>query len=367
MGTVQDIKIILVHGFSRGVQFQRFWRRGVIYATRLGALGITMFCCLGIISGSGVIAQENDDLEFLIAQISRLSKDIAGIQQRLANGDTVAGDAVGRWSPANHETRLSELEEQIRALTGQIEEAGHGVTQNMEALNSLTEDLHVRLQTMEERFSPVQRQRMAQGSEPPSVMAPGVADEEVAAIGDSSGSAVVEKDPNMEVYESMEVLGEITSGETIVGPENGELDPLSRQSQAETADEKLTAEESYEAAYGLLLKKRDYVSAEKALKSFIEEYPDHSLAGNAYYWLGETFYVRNNYVGAAKAFANGYDKFPGGAKAPDNLLKLGLSLKAMGKKNDACTIFGKLTNNYPDAPAVIVARLKQEWAEAACS
>ena len=149
MGTVQDIKIILVHGFSRGVQFQRFWRRGVIYATRLGALGITMFCCLGIISGSGVIAQENDDLEFLIAQISRLSKDIAGIQQRLANGDTVAGDAVGGWSPANHETRLSELEEQIRALTGQIEEAGHGVTQNMEALNSLTEDLHVRLQTME--------------------------------------------------------------------------------------------------------------------------------------------------------------------------------------------------------------------------
>ena len=77
--------------------------------------------------------------------------------------------------------------------------------------------------------------------------------------------------------------------------------------------------------------------------------------------------MRNNYVGAAKAFANGYDKFPGGAKAPDNLLKLGLSLKAMGKESDACTIFGKLTNNYPDAPAVIVSRVKQEWAEAACS
>ena len=367
MGTVQEIKIIWAHGSSRRVQFQSFWHRGVIHATRLGALGIAMFCCFGIIGSSVAIAQQNDDLEFLIAQISRLSKDIAGIQQRLANGDTVTGDAVGGWSPANHETRLSELEEQIRALTGQIEEAGHGVTQTIEALNSLTEDFHARLETMEERLSSVQQHRMAQAPKPSAVRAPGVADEEVAGIGDPLDPAVVERDPNMEVYESMEVLGEITSGETIVGPLNGELDSLSQGSDAETVEEKLTAEESYEAAYGLLLKKRDYVSAEKALKSFIEEYPKHTLAGNAYYWLGETFYVRNNYVGAAKAFANGYDKFPEGAKAPDNLLKLGLSLKAMGQKDDACTIFGKLTNNYPDAPAVIVTRLKQEWAEAACS
>ena len=367
MGTVQDIKVILAHGSSRWVQFQSLWSRGVIHATRLGVLGIAMFCCLGIIGSSGAIAQQNDDLEFLIAQISRLSKDITGIQQRLANGSAVAGDTVGGWSPVNHETRLSELEEQIRALTGQIEEAGHGVTQTIEALNSLTEDLHARLQTMEERLSSVQQTGMAQESKPSAVRAPGVADEEVAAIGDPLAPAVVERDPNMEVYESMEVLGEITSGEIIVDPLSGELDSLAREPRSEIVEEKLTAEESYEAAYGLLLKKRDYVSAEKALKSFIEEYPEHSLAGNAYYWLGETFYVRNNYVGAAKAFANGYDKFPEGAKAPDNLLKLGLSLKAMGKKDDACTIFGKLTNNYPDAPAVIVTRLKQEWAEAACS
>ncbi|MBT05412.1 MAG: tol-pal system protein YbgF [Rhodospirillaceae bacterium] len=369
MGTVEHIKRILVHGFSRGAQFRSFWHRGVVHVTRVGASGIAVFLCLGVVSSSGVIAQQNNDLEFLIAQISRLSKDITGIQQRLANGDTIAGDAVGGWSPTNHETRLSELEEQIRSLTGQVEEAGHGVTQTIEALNSLTQDLHARLQTMEERLSSVQRNGISQDPAPSAVRAPGVVDEEVIAIGDGDPSdiAVVAKDPNMEVYESMEVLGEITSGETIVGSSNGELDSLSMEPSAEAIEEKLTAEESYAAAYGLLLKKRDYVSAEKALKSFIEEYPEHSLAGNAYYWLGETFYVRNNYVGAAKAFANGYDKFPEGAKAPDNLLKLGLSLKAMGKNDDACTIFGKLTNNYPEAPAVIVTRLNQEWVEAACS
>ena len=83
--------------------------------------------------------------------------------------------------------------------------------------------------------------------------------------------------------------------------------------------------------------------------------------------LGETFYVRNNYEGAAKAFAKGYKNFPEGAKAPDNLLKLGLSFRGMGQDESACHVFRKLTQNYPDAPAVIVNRVQQEQAEAACS
>jgi len=367
MGTVQDIKITLAHGLSNRAGRTGFWHRGVVHVARLGVLGIAMFCCLGVVGSGGVIAQQNDDLEFLIGQISRLSKDVAGIQQRLANGDTVGVDPAGGWSPSNHETRLSELEEQIRALTGQIEEAGHGFTQTVNALNSLTENLQMRLQIIEEGLSAIQREGIVPGLEPSVVREPGMADEAAEAIGETPLTTLVETDPNMEVYESMEVLGEITSGETVALRSSGEFDSRSTELNAETTEEKMTAEESYEAAYGLLLKKRDYVSAEKALKSFIEQYPKHSLAGNAYYWLGETFYVRNNYVGAAKAFANGYDKFPAGAKAPDNLLKLGLSLKAMGKEGDACTIFGKLTNNYPDAPAVIVTRVKKEWAEAACS
>ena len=56
-----------------------------------------------------------------------------------------------------------------------------------------------------------------------------MADEGVAAIGDPLAPAVVERDPNMEVYESMEVLGEITSGEIIVDPLSGELDSLERE------------------------------------------------------------------------------------------------------------------------------------------
>ena len=50
------------------------------------------------------------------------------------------------------------------------------------------------------------------------------------------------------------------------------------------------------------------------------------LASNAYYWLGETFYVQKNFQKAAISFAKGYQKFPKGNKAIDQLFKLALTL-----------------------------------------
>ena len=57
-----------------------------------------------------------------------------------------------------------------------------------------------------------------------------------------------------------------------------------------------------------------------------QRYPNDPLAGNAQYWLGETYYVRKDYKNAAAAFAEGYQKYPKGPKAADDLLKLGMSL-----------------------------------------
>ena len=69
------------------------------------------------------------------------------------------------------------------------------------------------------------------------------------------------------------------------------------------------------------------------MRSFVERYPKDPLAGNAQYWLGETFYVRKDYSNAATAFAQGYEKYPKGAKASDDLLKLGMSLTASSTRS----------------------------------
>src|SRR5258707_15469237 len=93
--------------------------------------------------------------------------------------------------------------------------------------------------------------------------------------------------------------------------------------------------EQYNYAFGLL-KQADYPGSEAALRAFIEQHPSDPMAGNAQYWLGETYYARSKFMEAASTFAEGYKRYPKSAKAPDTLLKLGMSLAQANQKQNAC-------------------------------
>ena len=118
-------------------------------------------------------------------------------------------------------------------------------------------------------------------------------------------------------------------------------------------------EEQYQYAFGLL-QQANYDEAEKALRAFVAQHPTDFLAGNAQYWLGETYYVRGRYDDAALTFAEGYQKYPDNSKAPDDLLKLGMSLGQTGKKSEACVAFAELGKKFPGAPDNVLARVKDE-------
>ena len=45
-----------------------------------------------------------------------------------------------------------------------------------------------------------------------------------------------------------------------------------------------------------LLKQGDYTTAERALREFVMDNPEHNLAGNAQYWYAETFRIRQLYT-----------------------------------------------------------------------
>ena len=115
-----------------------------------------------------------------------------------------------------------------------------------------------------------------------------------------------------------------------------------------------------------MLKQQDFKRAEQALKAFIEQHPRDKLTSNAQYWLGETHYVRKNYQDAAFAFAEGYQKYPESRKAPDSLLKLGMSLRRMEKRKEACTAFARFLSKYPKATDRLKARIDREWRQAKC-
>jgi tol-pal system protein YbgF len=105
----------------------------------------------------------------------------------------------------------------------------------------------------------------------------------------------------------------------------------------------------YQQGYGALLQK-DYAGAEAAFRQFLEAYPADALAGDAQYWIGETYYVRGQYKNAADAFLKGYKTYKTSQKAPDTLLKLGMSLAELGQKDAACSTFNELKTKYPEAP-----------------
>ena len=109
-----------------------------------------------------------------------------------------------------------------------------------------------------------------------------------------------------------------------------------------------------------------YGGAEADFASLVEAYPSHKLAGNSQYWLGETFYVRRQYKQAAEAFLAGYTTYARSQKAPDSLLKLGMTLNALGEKKTGCDALAELGAKFPDASSSIRKRAQIERKRAGC-
>jgi tol-pal system protein YbgF len=122
----------------------------------------------------------------------------------------------------------------------------------------------------------------------------------------------------------------------------------------------------YEQAYGYLLQK-DYASAQSGFEDFLSRHSGHQLAGNAQYWLGETFYVRGQYRPAAAAFLKGYQTYARSPKAPECLLKLAMSLNRLGQKDAACSSFNELASKYPNPPAHVKSIAQTERQRSGCS
>jgi tol-pal system protein YbgF len=110
----------------------------------------------------------------------------------------------------------------------------------------------------------------------------------------------------------------------------------------------------------------DYAGAERGFRSFVQRNPQSPLAGSAEYWLGETYYARRDYSNALTAYAEGYKVYKSSPKGPDNLLKLGITLAALGRKPDACAIFARFTHDYPRATDLQKRRVEQERQKNQC-
>ena len=111
----------------------------------------------------------------------------------------------------------------------------------------------------------------------------------------------------------------------------------------------------------------DYETAEAALREFIDVNKDHDLAGSAQYWYGETFRIRQLYSDAATAYLDGYQNYPKSKKAPDNLLKLGITMVQLGEKDQGCKMISGLKKEYPKASKSVLQKAQYEQKKFKCN
>lgn len=269
-------------------------------------------------------------------RLERLERDMTTLQSQVyrGGGGAPAGDGKGgeitpalmqqQQFQAGLEVRLSQLEESIRQLNGRLEEMEFSNKKQAEDLKKLTEDVDFRFN------------QVAKGSESSTSSTPSTS-----STSSGSGSKVL--------------------GTVVVDPNKDEF-----VKGTEKKVDKGDAKGRYDAAFALLRQSK-YPEAEKAFNAFILDFPDHELTPASYYWLGETHFVRKEYEAASVEFLKGYRKAPTGAKAPDSLLKLGTALGLAKKDREACTVFGKLSKEFPNAAAPVKRKAEIERTRLKCN
>ena len=285
------------------------------------------------------INAEEDDT--ILQQIETLQKDIqtlekavySQVEQSSSSTTKILGDDDVL---TKHLLKLSELEEQFKILTNNFEEINFKLDKLSNRITKVQTDNQLRFQDLENsNFSQdaiaKKREKKLPGSDEPQDLG-GVSESEVASV------------EQIQETQSVESVGAVVT-------ETAE--------RAEKILPNSSPEKQYEFAISFL-KGGDYETAEFALKEFIDTNPQHELAGNAQYWYGETFRVRQLYQDAATAYLDAYQKYPKSSKAPVNLLKLGVMLVQIGEKQQGCTMILGVKDQYPKANQSIIQKAEYE-------
>lgn len=363
--------------------FTIFNRR--LSSVRAGAVLGTALLCLTAVSLPAAVQAQNTEVQQLLNRVDRLQRELSTLQRQVYKGEAPPPSAAVPLSPAagdprnaaRNSIRLTQLENELQTLTGRIEEIGFRTQQIQARLEKLVSDMDQRLTALEggtqsgivpQSVTPLPSTAGVTLRPPPTTASP------------AARAAAATPAPSPARGQARGVLGTIPKNMAVSRP-RGPVSvppqpPLRAPSSATGAQTAAVAPGSvlpagtpqaqYDYALSLMLKQQDFARAETALKAFIDKNPKDGLTGNAHYWLGETFYVRKSYQDAAFAFAEGFQKFPKGNKAPDSLLKLGMSLDRLEKRREACTAYSRLLSSYPKAGARLKARVQREQSKAKC-
>ena len=144
--------------------------------------------------------------------------------------------------------------------------------------------------------------------------------------------------------------------EAIPAPE-GTAAPAGEQKKASSATDYTTAQKLYDDAQ-IDFKGKHYEEAKQKFEKFTTDFPRHTLAPNAYFWIGETYYAAKKYEDAILAYENFLKKYPSHDKAKGAMLKQAYSFIDIGDKKTGKVILERVIEKYPQSAEAELAEKK---------
>ena len=283
-----------------------------------------------------------DETDSILKQLQILQGDIKTLEKAVYSKgvNTISNVGISTENSdvlTKHLLKLSELEEQFKTLTNNFEEINFKLDKLSNRITKVQTDNQMRFQDLENSgVSNTSEQKKLPGSG------------EAQDLGKALEIGVSES--NTASAEQIQETQSIESVGTVI-TETAE--------RTEKILPDISPEKQYEFALSFI-KVGDYETAELALREFVDNNSKHKLAGNAQYWYGETFRVRQLYQDAATAYLNGYQRYPKSSKAPVNLLKLGVMLVQIGEKEQGCSMILGVKDQYPKANQSVIQKAEYE-------
>ena len=305
---------------------------------------------LFIVFNFNILSAEQDEvyLQAISDQIQLITKDLKTLEKAvyqksdIASSNTlnsIKSDGLNEDILTKHLLKLNEIENQFRELTNKFEEVNFKLDKLSTRVSKIQSDSQLRFSDLENGTgsAPKKQQAVLPGSSKPQ----------------DFGATPGYQTSNLPKEQS---INSIESAQTVITEEPEKKESLLPDKPAG---------EQYEFAVSFM-KIGDYETAEFALREFIDKNKDHDLAGNAQYWYGETFRIRQLYSDAATAYLDGYQNYPKSKKAPDNLLKLGITMVQLGEKDQGCKMISGLKKEYPKASKSVLQKAQYEQKKLKC-
>ena len=305
---------------------------------------------LPIILFKSIVMAEDEEvyLQAISDQIQVITKDLKTLEKAVYQKSDVAtsatinaikSDGLNEDIMTKHLLKLNEIEEQFRELTNKFEEVNFKLDKLSTRVSKIQSDTQLRFSDLENGNNTLSKEKK--------VTLPGSTKPQ------DFGAAPGYQTSNLPKEQS---INSVETAQTVITEEPEKKESLLPNKPAE---------EQYEFAVSFM-KIGDYETAEFALREFIDKNKDHDLAGSAQYWYGETFRIRQLYSDAATAYLDGYQNYPKSKKAPDNLLKLGITMVQLGEKDQGCKMISGLKKEYPKASKSVLQKAQYEQKKFKC-